>query len=315
MGRRNGVGPGYCTPSTGFRESRQEGAKSVVAHHDFAGIVAGQVTDFLLSSPFEETPRPAASQFGFRFGGSGGHASRTLMLDELEMLMDATANTAPAPDDWRKLCIEDNVLAKPTLHTRGATLQRLREMYGMDDKLPLFRVFRALWEAEKGGRPLLAMMLALCRDPIFRVSAPVILRAAPGDPVPRDFFTAVFGQALGSRYKETMIDKLVRHVGSSWVQTGHLKGRIHKTRQKAEASPAAVTFALLAAHLLSLRGQALLNTVFTRLLDSSAEEILSLAREARRLNLLELREAGDVIEISFPRLLTSDETFLSYGQS
>ena len=74
-------------------------------------------------------------------------------------------------------------------------------------------------------------------------------------------------------------------------------------------------FALLAAYLLSLRGQALFNTVFTRLLDVSPEAILSLAREARRLNLLEFREAGDVIEISFPRLLTPDETFLSYGQS
>lgn len=237
------------------------------------------------------------------------------MLDELQMLMDATSHTAPSPDDWRKLCVEDNVLAKPTLHTRGATLQRLREMYGMDDKLPLFRVFRTLWESETEGRPLLALILALCRDPIFRVSAPVILKAAPGDPVPREFFTVVFGQALGSRYKETMIDKLVRHVASSWVQTGHLKGRIHKTRQKAVASPAAVTFALLAAYLLSLRGQALFNTVFTRLLDVSPEAVLSLAREARRLNLLEFREAGDVIEISFPRLLTPDETFLSYGQS
>jgi hypothetical protein len=188
-------------------------------------------------------------------------------------------------------------------------------MYGMDDRTPLFRVFRALWETEAAGRPLLAMTLALCRDPIFRFSAPVILKAVSGDPVPREFFTAAFSQAVGSRYKVSMIDKLVRHVGSSWVQTGHLRGRVHKTRQKVAATPASVAFSLLASYLLGLRGQALFNTVFCRLMDVSNEELLALAREARRLDLLELREGGDVVEVSFPRLITTDETFLTYGQS
>jgi hypothetical protein len=280
-----------------------------------AGMIAGEMFDFLLTAPFGDHPSPSATHFGFRFGAGGGHASRTLMLDELQTLMDATAHSSPSPDDWRRLCVEDNVLAKPTLHTRGATLQRLREMYGMDDKIPLFRIFRALWEAEKEGRPLLAMILALCRDPIFRFSTPVILKAVAGDPVPREFFTTAFTQAVGSRYKETMIDKLVRHVGSSWVQTGHLRGRVHKARQKVSVTPASVTFALLSGYLLGLRGQALFNTVFCRLLDVSSEGLLPLAREARRLDMLELRESGDVIEISFPKLITTDETFLTYGQS
>jgi hypothetical protein len=159
------------------------------------------------------------------------------------------------------------------------------------------------------------MILALCRDPIFRVSTPVILRSTPGEPVPRERFTAVFTAEYAAQYKDSMIDKLVRHVASSWCQTGHLRGRVLKSRQKVTPTPATVAFALFAAYLLGLRGQALFQTMIVRLLDAEPPALLVLAREARRLGYLELRESGDVLEISFPGLLTSDETLLSYGQS
>jgi hypothetical protein len=237
------------------------------------------------------------------------------MLAELRVLMFATADGMTVPDDWRRLCVEDNILGKPTLHTRAATLQRLREMHGLDETLTLFRVFRQLWQADEPARPLLAMILALCRDPIFRVSTPVILRSIPGDPVPRERFTAVFTAEYGGQYKDSMIDKLVRHVASSWCQTGHLRGRVLKSRQKVTPTPASVAFALLAAYLLGLRGQALFQSLLARLLDVEPPALLVLAREARRLGYLDLRESGDVLEVTFPRLLTPDETLLSHGQS
>lgn len=188
-------------------------------------------------------------------------------------------------------------------------------MHGLDEGLTIFRVFRRLWETDPPGRPLLAMLLALCRDPIYRVSSSVILRSAPNDPVPRELFTAAFTAEWASSYKESMIDKLVRHVASSWCQTGHLRGRVLKTRQKVTPTPAVIAFALIVAHLLGLRGKALLMTVFVRLLDSDADSVMPLVREARRLGFLELREAGDVLDISFPQLLTTDESLLSYGKS
>lgn len=274
------------------------------------------MADTFLHPPFLPLPPAAATNtFGFRFGVGGGHASRTLMLSELSILMSATVGGVPAADDWRRLCVDDNILGKPTLHTRGATLQRLREMHGLDDSLTLFRGFRQLWQADELGRPLLAMILALCRDPIFRVSTPVILRSTPGEPVSRERFTSVFSAEYAGQYKESMIDKLVRHVASSWCQTGHLKGRVLKSRQKVTPTPAVVAYALLAAYLLGLRGQALFHTTLARLLDAEQPALLTLAREARRLGYLELRESADVLEISFPRLLTSDETLLSHGQS
>jgi hypothetical protein len=274
-----------------------------------AGKFAGEMQpDFLLSPPFADQPAlMAVSRFGFRFGFVGGHGSRTLMLAELGLLMGATIGGALKGEDWKRLAVEDNVMAKPTLHTRSATLQRLREMYGLDDELPLFRVFRFFWEGDPQGRPLHAMFLALARDPLFRFSAPVILKTPPGDPVPRELFITAFQSATGSHYKPSMVDKLVRHVGSSWTQTGHLRGRTHKVRQRVSATPAALAHALCIPYLLGLRGNALLGTVFARLLDLDPRGLMVLAREARRVGYLDMKESGDVLEISFPRILTSAE--------
>lgn len=269
--------------------------------------------DFLLAPPFPNEPSPeSTSRFGFRFGTGGGHGSRTLMLTELDLLMQAAQGTPPDSEEWKRLAIEENVMAKPTLHTRGATLQRLREMYGLDEQLTLFRVFRFFWEKDLEGRPLHAMLLALARDPLFRFSAPVILKTAPEDPVPRELFGKALKSATGAHYKATMLDKLVRHVGSSWTQTGHLRGRVHKVRQRVAATAGATAHALFIPYLLGIRGSALLGAVFARLLDVPPPSLLPLAREARRLGFLDLNESGDILEIGFPRLLTAEERKLTH---
>jgi hypothetical protein len=273
------------------------------------------MSDYLLNLPFLSQPPAAAAGFGFRFGAGGGHGSRTLMLDELSALLDAVHEGELNPEELRRLCVYENVLGKPTSHTRGATLQRLREMHGLDQRLTLFRVFHQLWRADEAARPLLAMTLALARDPIFRVSSAVILKTTPGEPVPRELFLEVFQKAYRCHYKDSMLDKLVRHVASSWCQTGHMRGRVLKVRQRAAASPAAAAFALTAGYLMGLRGRLLFATPFAALLDADESGLLSLARAAHRHRLLTFREAGDVVELTFPNLLTTDEHLLSHGQS
>ena len=55
------------------------------------------------------------------------------------------------------------------------------------------------------------------------------------------------------------------------------------------------------------RGGRLFETNWTRVLDSSPSELRTIAAESKRLNGLDLRAAGDVIEIGFTTVLTSQE--------
>ena len=102
------------------------------------------------------------------------------MLSELDELLDACPPDA-SNDEYRRAVVDENVLAKNTDSTRRYTAQRLSELYGLDPDIPLFRTFRHYWEvAPEEGRPLLAMLLALARDPILRLTAEPILEMEAG---------------------------------------------------------------------------------------------------------------------------------------
>lgn len=80
-------------------------------------------------------------QFGFRFGDKGTHTSRTIMLDELSMLLE-TLPLEAIWVDYLTAIIEHNTLAKQTAATRNLTAQRLSELYVLDPNVALFRVLR-----------------------------------------------------------------------------------------------------------------------------------------------------------------------------
>ena len=116
------------------------------------------------------------ARFGFRFGDTGMHTSRTMMLAELVDLLAALPRSATR-DDYRSAIVEHNVLGKSTNASRRLTNQRLGELYGLDPAIPVFRVLRRLWDLDEDGRPLVAMMCALTRDPLLRARARVRCRA------------------------------------------------------------------------------------------------------------------------------------------
>lgn len=80
------------------------------------------------------------------------------MLAEIRGLFSVLPPSS-SRDDYLRAIIEDNVLGKQTHATHRLTSQRLKELYGLDRKLSLFRVFRLLWDRNAEGRPLLAMKL------------------------------------------------------------------------------------------------------------------------------------------------------------
>ena len=246
-------------------------------------------------------PPTAAAKLGFRFGNKGTHSSRTLMLAELEGVFAA----APGPVDraiYASAIIDGNCLAKPTTATRRTTNQRLAELYALDPFVVVFRVLRRLWDVDPKARPLLAMLAALARDPLLMASATPLLAQPAGVELLRAPIREAIRKLVGERMNDHTIDKVVRNVCSSWTQTGHLSGRTFKMRQRVSAPPTAVAFALWLGEAIGFRGEELLTTGWIAALDCTATSARAQALEAKRIGLIDLRTAGDVIEFGLDRL-------------
>jgi len=255
------------------------------------------------SSKADELPLRDA---GFRWGQKGTHTSRTIMLDELRAVL-ASCRPDARRDEYLAAIQEDNCLGKRTAATRKLSSQRLSELYALEPEVPLFRVMRRCWYADCDGQALLALLLALARDPLLRASAPPVLRMRPGEELARQQMTEALNRAVGSRLSESTLDKVVRNAASSWTQSGHLKGRGRKVRQSVTPTAATTAYALLLGHLTGKRGAALFETLWAQVLDAPAGELMHLAMDARRLGFLDMSQSGGVIDVAFSRLLAADE--------
>jgi hypothetical protein len=238
---------------------------------------------------------------GFRRGDVGTHTSRTIMLAELTALFDVVPATASG-EDITVAIRHANCLSKSTTSTRRLTHQRLSELYALDPHVPIYRVLRRLWSLEPSGRPLLALLVAIARDPMLAASAPAVVLLPIGADFARGPMKDAIRAAIGDRLSDAILDKVVRNVASSWTQSGHLAGRSIKTRQKVTATPATTALALYLAHAAGFRGPQLFAGAWTKLLDADASVIRSLAIEAKRAGLIDIRVAGDVVDASFDRL-------------
>jgi hypothetical protein len=166
-------------------------------------------------------PPLAAEKLGFRLGDKGTHSSRTLMLAELDAVLAVTLGAA-GRSDYAAAILESNCLEKPTASTRRLSNQRLGELYALDPFVVVFRVLRGLWNVDPNARPLLAMLTALARDPLFRASAAPVLAQPAGMEIQRVPIRESLRKLVGERMNDDTLDKVVRNVSSSWTQTGHL---------------------------------------------------------------------------------------------
>jgi hypothetical protein len=244
------------------------------------------------------TPETRSDQerAGLRFGDKGTHTSRTMMSTELTELLQVAPRDSTR-EEYAAAIIEENVLGKATTSNRRSTNQRLGELYGLDPSIPVFRVLLRLWDIDQEGRPLLAILTALGRDPLLRTTASTILNLAPGAELVRTNLLEAIGSETEGRLKESVRDKVARNSGSSWTQSGHLKGRVRKIRQPVEPTPAAGAFVLWLGTVQGLAGESLLDSAWARVLDSSPSRLLDLTLRAKQLGLLHARVGGGVVEI------------------
>lgn len=282
---------------------------------DFDGKLA---VDLVQSAVMAEAPlqlrneNESATRFGYRYGPRGTHTTRTMMLDEFVMLLESVPPTGTA-DDYSEAAVERNATDKKTSSTRRNTIQRLRELYSLDPTVPLFRVLRRLWSIDPVGRPLLAILCALARDPLLRVSASAVLPLKAGDELSRQELTRALQTAGSDRWNDDTLDKIARNVSSSWTQSGHLCGRVRKVRQRVKPTPIVVAYALVLGYLEGFRGNQLFRTLWAKCLDVTPDELIQLAKDAKRFGVLDLKQAGDVVEVGFSSLLTREEIRDSHG--
>ena len=244
--------------------------------------------------------------WGFRTGRKGVHNSRTLSFEDLEMLLGAVPRGA-SNEEYRRAVREKNVLAKRTDSTRRYLGQRLSQLYGLDKEILIFRVFRNYWERAEHGRRVLALLLALARDPILRMTASPILDMEPGEHLDKADLRQTIAENAGDRFNETSVKKIAQMTASTWTQSGHLEGRTQKIRQRPDNSPVSSAYALFLGHLCGHRGELLFDTFWAHALDCPEHERMALARAGSRRHLLTYRNAGGIIEVDFDPVLSSEE--------
>ncbi len=244
----------------------------------------------------------SAVRYGFTIEGLGTHSSRTMMLEELQLLLAACPPSADH-DTYRTAAIEENVLLKRTQSTRAKSFRHLRELYALSPDVLLFAALRDLWDEIPEAQPMLALLCALARDPSLRSTAGLVLALPPGSPVTAEMLADAAAQAYPGLTKGTTLATTGRNTGSTWTQSGHLAGRTDKRRVQAESHATSVTYALLLGHLCGMRGERLFHTMWAQALDHPVAILQEQAALASKQGWLEYRHTGAVTEITFKHLL------------
>ncbi len=243
---------------------------------------------------------PGLVKFGLKLTGGGTHISRTIMLAELEALLAAVPAGSPACE-YRDAVLQRNVLGKTTDSTRQKSLRHLRELYALDEDVPVFKLTRSLHTLDAASLPLLALQVAWSRDHLLRSTTPAVMDVPEGDRVETTALAQAARAAFPEQYSELNINKIGRNTASSWTQSGHLAGRTKKIRQQIKPTVAAITLALLLGDVAGYHGAAVFANPWCRLLDLNPERAKSMALEAHRAGLINLRVLGEVVDLSFPK--------------
>lgn len=234
----------------------------------------------------------------------GPSTSQTIMIASLSRLFDMLPASAPA-HAYRSAIMDENVLGKKTAGAREWAFRQLRRFYGLDPESLLFRVLRDLWPDNRDGQPLLAILCSMARDPVLRASAPMVLESEIGAVIGPDDFEVTIEEAFPGAYGANTRRTTAQKLASSWNQSGHLQAEspTRKVRTRVASSPTSMAYALLLGHLQGVRGEALFETLWARVLDQPKSRLLDLASVASQKGMLEFRHSGGVVEIGFNHLL------------
>lgn len=255
---------------------------------------------------------PSDEPFGFYPYTTGAHMSRSMMLDELTVLLKGTREDASRPAIERAI-VEENLLGKPTMSTRKLTYRHLRRAYSLDASKVLWRTLRRFANQEPQTLPLLALVLVYCRDLQLRKSFEVITDLKPGEELPAGRMLEALSEAFPGKYSKNVIGGTARHVTTTWTWTGHLMGKATKLRARPNTHWLVTTYALFAGYLAGVRGQALLDSPYAKLAGVDPVMAADHLATAGAHGLIRFRNAGGVVETDFTALLQPAEQLMLHG--
>lgn len=247
------------------------------------------------------------SRFGFSFKRGGAHTSRTMMLEELGALLTHVDRPEADKRDYLQAIEEENCLGKRSGKNRILTYYHLVDLYSLDRENILFRALLYFWNRDIDGQPLLALLCSYARDSIFRSTAPFILMSPEGSTIVRESLEKFIDSQEPGRFSEATLRSTANNINSTWTKSGHLYGRVRKVRARANPTAGSVSYALLLGYLAGVRGQALFQTEYAKLLDCAFDNAIELAEEASRKGWIVFKRVGDVIEVLFPNLINREE--------
>ncbi|WP_150138108.1 DUF1819 family protein [Candidatus Enterovibrio escicola] len=247
------------------------------------------------------------SQIGFKFGKNGAHSARSMMIEELKELLFARDESA-TKKDYEDDIINFNILHKPTEKSRSLTFRHLVDLYGMSMDVPLFNVFRKWWELSEDAQPMLALQLAIARDPILRNSASVILPLQLGEHLPRETVEQHLAKDDPNRFSAASLKSFAQNINGTWTQAGYLEGKAKKYRIQPKASYVNLAYALFLAYCHGLTGQRMFDSFWCQMLSQDKEHLYDLAHRASLRGLINFKQVSDIIEVTFPNIELPDLT-------
>jgi len=229
-----------------------------------------------------------------------------MMIAELQQLF-AVLPADAAKKQYQIQVVGNNQLNKPTENSRKLTLRHLVELYGMSPQVPLFRVMRQLWNVDVKAQPVLALQLALVRDPLLRLSIPFISGLKIGESIVREQVEAILKAPDPDRYSPASLKSFSQNINGTWTQAGFLQGKAKKVRSEPNVSSVNIAFALFLASLEGASGQRLFSNHWVQLFGLSGHRVDELAITATHQGLIDYKKSGEVAEVRFHDYLTHEE--------
>ena len=254
-----------------------------------------------------ETKNEFLTRLGFSYERGGAHTARTMMIEELTVLLACVDRPEARKADYLRAIEKENCLGKRSRKTRVLTYRHLVDLYSLDCSNLLFRSLLYFWNRDPAGRPLLALLCAYARDPILRSTAEFVLKFPVGAVVSRGAIEDCINSKEPGRFSEATLKSTAQNVNATWTKSGHLEGRAKKIRARAAATSGSASYALLLGYLTGERGRALFQTDYAKVLESSPEKTIELAEEASRKGWIVFKRIGDVTEVLFPNLINQEE--------
>lgn len=228
------------------------------------------------------------------------------MLDDIRLLLAHTPRNAQHAD-FGAAVVDANILGKPTHKARELAWGHLSTLYALDDSNPIFRAMQRLWPLNEAAQPMLALAVALARDPLLRGTQNFVLSLAPGTPVRRETVEELLAATYPDRFSAASLKSFAQNISGTWTAAGLLHGRTHKTRVIPQPQPEALALLLFLGYLEGRTGQRLFTSDWLNLLGCSLDELEALASVASHRGLLVFMNAGGVKEVRFPGYLTPQE--------